>query len=196
MNGTLPDLVHVDQLDTARTLLHPIRLAVLRHLREPHTCAELAERLQMSPQRINNHLKALLDAALIRVVKRDQVRNLSRATYQAAGKVVWLSPKLARDPSVDDTTLRDRLSLDALLGMAEDVQTDVATLLSSSQAAPIPSLGLRVDVHLRSEAERAAFARDVLDALAPVVERYQGPEASPGSFCLNLMCYPQEPDHG
>ena len=193
---SVPDVVHVRELEQARALLHPIRVAVLQRLREPHTCADLAKALGMTAQRMNHHVKALVEAGLVRVVREERVRNLMRATYQAVGKVVWLSPSIARDPSIDERAERDRMSLHALLEMAETVQDEVAALLSRTSSAEVPSLGLNVEVHLRDEAHRKAFAKDVLDALAPVIRQYQGPAADAGPFRLTLMCYPEEAADG
>lgn len=196
MSEPLPDVLHIRELDQARALMHPLRVAVLQRLREPHTCAELASALSTTPQAMNHHVKALLEAGLVRVVREERVRNLVRAVYQAAGKVVWLSPSVARDPSLDEVAERDRLSLHSLLGMAESVQHDVAELLGSVGSAEVPSFGLRLEVHLPDEPTRKAFAEDVLAALEPVLDRYRGPKSAAGPFTLTLVCYPQEVSDG
>ncbi|MBX2800744.1 MAG: helix-turn-helix domain-containing protein [Myxococcales bacterium] len=196
MPTPLPDLLHVRELDQARVLLHPVRVAVLQRMREPTTVAELATALDMTPQRMNHHVKALLEAGLIEAVREERVRNFVRTSYRAKGKVVWLSPELARDPQAEAARERDALSLSALLTMAEEVQHDVGALLSRSHAEEVPSLGLRLEVHLADEEARRAFAQDVLDALAPVVERYQGPADAQGPFTLNVLCYPKEAPDG
>lgn len=187
----MQEVVEIQLLEHARTALNPVRIELLERLVEPQTCAELARDMGLTPQRLNNHLKELLKAKLIRVVRRRKVRNLVEATYQAVGKTYWLSPKLVRRSA--ETTRRDRLSLHSLLLTAEAIQDDVAALLDSSAQDEVPSLGFSVDLHLRSEDQRNAFTRDVLEALKPVVEKYQGPRAPRHEYKLRLVCYPSPP---
>ncbi|MEN0066893.1 MAG: helix-turn-helix domain-containing protein [Myxococcota bacterium] len=194
MSEPLPDVLHINELSQARALLHPLRVAALQRLREPMTCPQLAKALSTTSQAMNHHLKAMLEAGLIQVVREERVRNLVRAVYQAAGKVVWLSPRVALDPHLDEDAERDRLSLDGLLGMAEAVQHDVAKLLGTVGSEPVPSLGLRVEVNLADEPARKAFAADVLAALQPIVDRYQSTTGDP--FTLTLVCYPKEASDG
>ena len=196
MSEPLPDVLHIRELEQARALLHPLRVAALQRLREPHTVAELASALSVTPQAMNHHVKSLLEAGLVRVVREERVRNLVRAVYQAAGKVVWLSPSVARDPRLDEATERDRLSLDQLLGMAETVQHEVADLLGTVEREEVPSLGLRVELQLPDEGMRKAFASDVLAALKPVLDRYRGPEEGAEPYVVTLLCYPKEVNDG
>jgi DNA-binding transcriptional ArsR family regulator len=181
------EVVQIRELETARAALSELRVAILERLREPRTCAELAESLELSPQAVHHHLKELLRVGLIRIAKRRKVRNLTEAIYQAVGKAYWLSPQLVRAPA---TRERDDLSLHNLLGIAESMHEDVAALLDRSEEREVPSLGFTVDIRLRSEAERSAFANEVLAALKPVVERYQGKSAAAHPYKLRLVVYP------
>lgn len=185
------ELVPIRELQTARVLLNPIRIELVRLLREPKTCGELASALDLTPQRINNHLKALRDAGLVAVHSQRQVRNLIEATYQAEGKAYWLSPRLLRDEPTG-RELADQLSLHNLLVTAETVAEDVAVLLDRTPDVEVPSLGLTVEIALRDEGERKAFAADVLKTLRPVVEKYSV-DGGGTRFKLQLICYP-DPD--
>ena len=186
----MQEMVEIGRLEQAKVALHPARIELLERLVEPMTCAALAQQMGLSPQRVNNHLKELLKAKLIRVVKRRRVRNLVESTYQAVAKTYWLSPKLVRRRAED--TARDRLSLHSLLLTAETIHDDVAALLDRTSSDEVPSLGFSVDLHLRDEDHRNAFTRDVLEALKPVVEKYQGAR-SQNAYKLRLVCYPSPP---
>ncbi len=188
------ELVPIRELQTARVLLNPIRIELVRILREPKTCGELAAALDLTPQRVNNHLKALRDAGLVAVTRRRQVRNLIEATYQAAGKAYWISPGLLREDGPTGRELADQLSLHNLLVTAETITEDVAVLLDRTVGQEVPSLGLSVEVGLQDDAQRQAFAADVLAALRPVVERYSA-SAAGARFKLQLLCYPDPEDH-
>ena len=186
------ELLAIRSVEQARVLLNPIRIKLVELLREPRTCAELASALDLTPQRINNHLKALRDAGLVRIASRRQVRNLVEATYQAEGKAYWLSPRIVREDPPTDRALRDELSLHNLLVTAEEIQEDVAELLSRTDDEEVPSLGLSIEITLGSAESRNAFTREVLEALRPVVERYQEPQSNEGrGYKLQLLCYPE-----
>ncbi len=183
------EVVQIDELARAKVALHPIRIRLLAELAEPKTCAVLAQTLGMSQQRVNNHLKALLGVKLVRIAERRAVRNLIEATYQAEGKAYWLSPRLLRT-DLDARQFRDDLSLHNLLLRAEEVQQDVASLLDVTATQEIPSLGLSVELTLADDDARNRFTQDLLDAIAPVLARYEGPSSAATSFKLMLMCYP------
>ncbi len=188
----------IRELATARVLLNPIRIELVRLLHQPKTCSELASALKLTPQRVNNHLKALRDAGLVALHSQRKVRNLIEATYLAEGKAYWLSPRLLRDEPTG-RELADQLSLHNLLVTAETIGEDVAALLERTADEEVPSLGLTVEIALRDDAQREAFAADVLQALRPVVERYSV-DGGGVRFKLQLVCYPdpqgQAPDQG
>ena len=180
-------IAEICELETARAALHPARVEILDRLREPLTCAELADALGQSPQFVNNHVKLLLERGLVTVVRKRRVKNFTEATYQAVAKVFVLSPWLVRP---DIARERDELSLHNLLATASSIQQDVTALLQRTEDEEVPSLAFDVDIHLRCAEERAAFARDALAALRPVVERYQGEAAPEHAYRFRLVCYP------
>lgn len=181
------EISEIDEIETARIALHPTRVELLQRLRTPQTCAALAQALHQSPQRVNHHLKELLAAGLIRVARRRRVKNFLESTYEAVAKAYWLSPRLVRPSSARD---RDDASLHHLLTTAEAIHADVAALLQRTDEKEVPSLGFDVDLRLGSEGERQAFARDVLEAIRPVIERYQGTTSPDHAYKLRLVCYP------
>lgn len=189
------ELVPIRELSTAKVLLNPIRIELVRRLRQPCTCAELSAQMGLSAQRIGNHLKALRDAGLVSVTKSRRVRNLIEATYQAEGKAYWLSPKLLREAPTG-RELAEQLSLHNLLVTAETVVEDVAQLLERTGDEEVPSLGLSIEIALNSDSDRQAFAAEVLQTLRPVVERYSV-DGGGTRFKLQLICYPDpESDSG
>ena len=153
--AAMKELVRITTLERAQRLLHPLRVELLRRLAEPRTCAELAADLKYSQQRVNHHLKELRQADLIRIHHTRRVRNLLEATYIATAKAYWISPRLLRDPSLTAKGLRDQLSLNNLLVLAEAVQEEVGDLLEHADAGEeIPSFGLQLDISLRDDDER------------------------------------------
>jgi len=180
------DVVYLDEIEQAETLLKPQRIEVLRQLAEPRSCTEVAAKLDQTPQRVYYHVKRLLDASLVSKVSERRVRGIHEGIYQATGRSYWLSPRLVGRIGLRQA--RDRLSLGHLLDLMEDVQADVAALdLSRSD---LPSIGVSGDIRVRPE-QRAAFLDELQHLLRDLFTRYGGAEGD--AFRLALACYPNLP---
>ncbi|MEV5448219.1 helix-turn-helix domain-containing protein, partial [Streptomyces sp. NPDC052644] len=88
------DVLYLEQIEQAETLLKPQRVDVLRQLAEPRTCTEVAARLEQSPQRVYYHVKQLAAAGLVKQVASRKVRGISEGIWQAVARSYWLSPRL------------------------------------------------------------------------------------------------------
>ena len=99
-----------------------------------------------------------------------------------------MSPRLLREEPTG-RELADQLSLHNLLVTAETITEDVAILLDRTADEEVPSLGLTIEISLSSEADRQAFAADLLQALRPVVERYSTDDGTQ-RFKLQIVAYP------
>ena len=135
------------------------------------------------------------------MVKKTPKRHLIEKTYMAAAKTFWLSPQLTSLLEDDREKLQERLSLHNLLRMSEELQQDAADLLGKVEdSSQVPSIGVSVEIRLRSEQERKQFTREYLRLMHSLLERYQGP-ADPGqTYKAMLVCYPadlhsEEPKH-
>jgi len=182
------DVVYLDQIEQAETLLKPQRIEVLRHLAEPRSCTQVAAELDQTPQRVYYHVKRLLDASLVNKVSERRVRGIHEGIYQATGRSYWLSPRLVGRIGLRQA--RDRLSLGHLLDLMEDVQADVAALDLSRP--DLPSIGVSGDIRVRPE-QRAAFLDELQHLLRDLFTRYGGADGDP--FRLALACYPNPPHH-
>jgi len=184
----------IKSLEVAKVLMNPVRIAILELLREPMTCAEIATRLEMSQQRIHNHIKELRNSNLVQIASTRQKRNLLEAVYQSSGKLFWLSPEITRSTHTNLKELQESLSLHNLLVMSEKLSTDAAYLLDNVGDEEIPSLGITADIFLESEDTREKFAKDYLKLMHQLLEKYQSPPESSNSsekFTAMLICYPQ-----
>jgi DNA-binding transcriptional ArsR family regulator len=179
------DVLYLEQIEQAETLLKPQRVEVLRQLAEPHTCTEIAAELGQTPQRVYYHVKRLVDAGLVELVSERRVRGITEGTYQAAARSYWLSPRLVGRLGLRRT--QDELSLGYLLDLMEEVQADVAAL--DRQAPELPSIGVSGEIRVRPE-ERQQFMDDLRTALQGLFTRYGGAEGD--AFKLAVACYPKE----
>jgi DNA-binding transcriptional ArsR family regulator len=179
------DVLYLERLEQAETLLKPQRVEVLRQLAEPRTCAEVAAALGQTPQRVYYHVKRLVEAGLVELVSERRVRGITEGTYQAGARSYWLSPGLVGRLGL--RRARDELSLGYLLDLMEEVQAEVAALDRS--APELPSIGVSGEIRVRPQ-DRQAFLDDLRQTLQELFTRYGGAEGD--AFKLAVACYPKE----
>jgi DNA-binding transcriptional ArsR family regulator len=179
------DVLYLERLEQAETLLKPQRVEVLRQLAEPRTCAEVAAALGQTPQRVYYHVKRLVEAGLVELVSERRVRGITEGTYQAGARSYWLSPALVGRLGL--RRVRDELSLGYLLDLMEEVQAEVAALDRS--APELPSIGVSGEIRVRPQ-DRQAFLDDLRNTLQDLFTRYGGAEGD--AFKLAVACYPKE----
>ena len=197
------DLLYLERVDQAETLLKPQRIEVLRQLAEPRSCTEVAARLDQTQQRGYYHVKRLVEHGLVAQVAERRVRGIAEGVYQAAARAYWLSPRLVG--RIAQRQRRDEASLGYLLDLMEEVQSDVAALhtRAARQAtqlpdeagageSELPSLGVCGEIRVRPE-QRPQFMADLKAALQDLFTRYGGAEGD--AFKLAVACYPDRPDH-
>ena len=178
------DVLYLEQIEQAETLLKPQRVEVLRQLAEPRTCTEVAARLGQTPQRVYYHVKRLVDAGLVDQVAERKVRGIHEGIYQAGARSYWLSPRLVGRIGLRKT--QDELSLGYLLNLMEEVQADIAGL--DRTAPELPSIGVSGEIHVPPE-RRQEFLNDLQTTLQDLFTRYGGAEGD--AFKLAVACYPK-----
>jgi DNA-binding transcriptional ArsR family regulator len=181
----MKDVLYLEHIEQAETLLKPQRIEVLRQLAEPRTCTDVATRLDQTPQRVYYHVKRLVEAGLVDQVSERRVRGIHEGIYQATARSYWLSPRLVgrigglRRP-------QDELSLGYLLDLMEEVQADIAAL--DRTTPELPSVGVSGEIRVPPE-RRQEFLNDLQSALQDLFTRYGGAEGD--AFKLAVACYPK-----
>jgi DNA-binding transcriptional ArsR family regulator len=204
------DLLYLERVEQAETLLKPQRIEVLRQLAEPRSCTEVAGRLDHTQQRVYYHVKRLVEHGLVTQVAERRVRGINEGVYQATARAYWLSPGLVG--RIGQRQQRDEASLGYLLDLMEEVQSDVAALHSRAaqhaeaphEQSPrraagrragepdadepdLPSLGVSGAIRVRPD-RRPEFMADLKAALQDLFTRYGGAEGD--AFRLAVACYP------
>jgi DNA-binding transcriptional ArsR family regulator len=183
----------LDQVGQVSALFKPLRIELLAMLDEPRTCGQLAQAFQSSPQKIYYHLKVLEGAGLVKKVSEKRVRGIMEGYYQAAADSYWLSPQLV-DQLGGERGSKDQLSIGYLLGLAEQLQREVAPLLKAK--GEIPSLGISAQIRLRDGTERASFLDELQEVVGGLAEKYGSSDSTEENvingddFRLVLACYP------
>jgi DNA-binding transcriptional ArsR family regulator len=190
------DLLYLERVEQAETLLKPHRIEVLRQLAEPRSCTEVAGRLDQTQQRVYYHVKQLVEHGLVTRVAERRVRGINEGVYQATARAYWVSPRLVG--RIGQRQQRDEASLGFLLDLMEEVQSDVAALhaqAASRAARPadeseLPSLGVSGEIRVRPE-RRPEFLADLKTALQDLFTKYGGAEGD--AFKLAVALYPERP---
>ena len=166
----MQDMLYIEEVEQAASLLKPRRLDILKHLGEPRSCLELAEMLGDTPQKIYYHVKALEQAGLVDKVSERRVRGILEGFYQARARSYWLAPSLVGHIGARQRS-QEQASLGFLLGLAEQLQTEVGHL-AQTQEADVHSLGLAAQIELRDPQQRGAFMRDLQQSIQELARKY------------------------
>ena len=161
-----PDQLHV--------LAHPIRLRILEMLREPLSAAALARSLADARQKVNYHLKELERAGLVRRVGERRAGNFLESLYQAVARTFVVSPRVAWGSPRRLKAFGAQLSLRTLVTLGESLQRDAAVLLDRAafDGEEISSASVEGEVHFADKDDRAAFMKEYLAAVGPLLKRY------------------------
>jgi hypothetical protein len=105
-----------------------------------------------------------------------------------------LSPDALGPAAADPAQTADRLSAGYLLALGARAIREVGTMLKSANAAgkKLPTLSIDTEIRFRSAAERAAFTRDLAEAVATLGARYHDESARGGRWSrLVVLAHPR-----
>lgn len=197
--GALSALQPVDEAGKAELLLHPLRQKVLSQAREPSTAAEIARRIGLPPQKVNYHVRTLVDAGFLQPAGEGLKRNLVEKRYRASARAYLLLPQVLGEMSAGALSDADRFSATYLLQLSALLQQELAASLDPSKSAgeSLPTLSLEAEVRFASSEQRAAFADALREAVTRVIRHHTAPafdaegESRPGrGYRLVVGCYP------
>lgn len=170
--------------------------------RRPMSTVEMAERLDEPRQRIGYHVRQLVDAGLLEDVEVSRRGAMIDKRYRASAAAYVLAPDLLGPLAARVESSADRESVTHLLGAVNEVQSDLARVLSVRGAAGerLPTLTVSTRIRFRHARERTAFANALTAALTDVIGRHSSPfvqndgAADAGEpFRLTLTLHPTEP---
>lgn len=172
MGRPVQSLASITDPKVAAHLLDPLRARILALAREPLSASQLAERVGLSRQRVNYHVKQLKNVGLLREAGRRDRRNLTEVLYAASASRYLVDPEalgaLAPEPGAE------KGGAEHLAALAARTQSEVGRLLADAEGAGRRAGVIALDVEARIGAgpERDAFARALDAAVSSVVERF------------------------
>jgi DNA-binding transcriptional ArsR family regulator len=161
--------------------LEPVRSRLLAELSEPASAATLAARLGIPRQKVNYHLRALEQHELVRVSDTRRWGGLTERLLVASAASYVVSPAALGPVAADPGRTTDRLSAGYLIALAARIVREVKALLERAQQSEkrLATLSLDTEIRFRSADERAAFSRELTEAIATLAARYHD-ASSPG----------------
>jgi DNA-binding transcriptional ArsR family regulator len=185
----------VDDRSRAAALLRGPRLRVVEALAErADSAAGLAGRLGVPRQTLNYHLRQLEGVGLLELVEERRKGNCVERVLRPAAAAFVISPTALGALAADPDRISDRFSAAYLLARAARLVRDLAVL--ARRAPTAPTLSLETEIRFASAADRAAFARELGDAVERLVATYHDDAAPRGRRFVLLAAVHPVPQKG
>lgn len=193
------DIQVIDDPAAATVVLEPIRSRLLAELAAPASAATVATRVGLARQKINYHLRALEAHGLVRLAEERKWGGLTERLLVATAASYVVSPSALGQVSVDPNREVDRLSASYLIALGARVIREVGDLVRRANATGkrLATLAVDTEVRFRSATDRAAFSKELTEAIAKLVSQYHHDSAPAGrAHRLVVVAHPvpQKPE--
>src|SRR3954469_16956133 len=172
----------------ATVAMEPMRSRLLSELAAPASAATLGARVGLARQKVNYHLRALEAHGLVQLAEERTWGGLTERLLVATATSYVVSPSAMGPVAVDPDREVDRLSASYLIALGARVIREVGDLVRRARAANkrLATLAVDTEVRFRSASDRAAFSRELTEAVATLVSRYHD-ESAPGGRLHRLV---------
>jgi DNA-binding transcriptional ArsR family regulator len=176
------DVAVIDDPAAAEASLDPMRARLLAALAEPGSATTLAARAGVSRQRLNYHLRELERHGLIELVEERRKGNCTERVLRATAASYVISPAAFAAVAPDPARSPDKVSAYWMLALAGQLVRDVGDLIAGASKAgkSVATFAIDSEVRFASAAARAAFAKELGEAVGELVERYHDGSAEGG----------------
>jgi DNA-binding transcriptional ArsR family regulator len=166
----------------AAVALDPIRCRLLAELATPASAATLAAQVGLSRQKVNYHLNALESHGLVQLAEQRKWGGLTERLLVASAASYVVSPSAMGRVAVDPSREADRLSASYLIALGARIIRELSGLVRRAEESGkrLATLAIDTEVRFRSPTERAAFSRELADAVATLVAKYHDDAAPDG----------------
>jgi DNA-binding transcriptional ArsR family regulator len=177
--------------------VEPARARLLAELGQPASAAALAERLGLSRQKVNYHLRALEEHGLVREAETKRWGGITERRMLATANAYLVSPAALGPAAADPTRTNDRLSASYLLALAARAVQEVGTLVkkAAQTGQRLATLSIATDIRFANAEQRAAFSQELAATVAALAARYHDPSAPGGRWHrIVAVAYPSSGD--
>jgi DNA-binding transcriptional ArsR family regulator len=190
------DVEVIEDPAAAAIVVEPIKSRILASLAEPASAATLASRLRIPRQKVNYHLRSLEDYGLVHISEERLWGGLTERVMVASAASYVVSPAALGPVAADPERGADRLSASYLIALAARIVREVSGLTRRAREArkALATLAIDTEIRFRSAADRAAFTKDLTEAVTTLVSRYHD-ETTPGGRAhrLVIVAHPAPP---
>ena len=163
----------VDDRERAEVLLHPLRLRILESARDPGSAAELARRLDETPQKVNYHVRRLAEHGFLEVVEERRVGHVVETVWRAGASFYVLGTALLGGlaPPVEGPGAGTAVRW---LGIQARAEAELAPQLrrAAESGGVVPAFTLDEEFRFETPEQRATFARAIRDLFRAAVSKY------------------------
>jgi DNA-binding transcriptional ArsR family regulator len=162
----------------AEVSLHPVRARMLAELADGGTATGVAERLGLTRQKANYHLRALEANGLVELVEERRKRNTTERVMRATAGSYVISPAALSAVAPDPDRAPDQLSARWLLALAGRMVQELGVLIGRSKAArqPLASFGVDAEIAFADAKARAAFVAELSENLERLIAAHHSGE--------------------
>ena len=190
----MDDLRVLDDAAAVEVALNPVRASILEALSEPGSAASVAERVGLTRQKANYHLKALAAHGLVEPVGERTWGGITERYLQRTARQLVVAPDVLPGNGPDPREVADRLSAGYLVAVSARTVSEVGSITRGAPSGTrVPTLTLDTVIGFSSPEDRAAFAAELQTAVADLVSRYHHDDGRPHR--LTVSCYPR-PEEG
>ena len=145
----------------AAEVLQPLRLEILQLAREPASASEISQRLGLSRQRVNYHVRILARSGFLRRAGRRRRRNMIEQRYVASARAFLLSPELLGGVGADWRRVEDAAGAGYLLALNCQMGSDLVRVWreSGKTGKRASTLSLKSQFRFESSEQRERFER-------------------------------------
>jgi DNA-binding transcriptional ArsR family regulator len=182
------DIQVIDDPAAATVALEPTRSRLLSELASPASAATLAARVGLGRQKVNYHLHALEAHGLVRLAEERKWGGLTERLLVATAASYVVSPSALGPIAVDPDREVDRLSASYLIALGARVVREVGDLVrrATETHKRLATLAVDTEVRFKSPTERAAFTKELTEAIATLVAKYHD-ASTPGGRAHRLV---------
>jgi DNA-binding transcriptional ArsR family regulator len=182
------DIQVIDDPAAATVALEPVRSRLPSELAAPASAATLATRVGLARQKVNYHLRALETHGLVELAEERRWGGLTERLLVATATSYVVNPSAMGPVAADPKREVDRLSASYLIALGARVIREVGDLVRRAKAADkrLATLAVDAEVRFRSATDRAAFSRELTEAVATLVSKYHD-ESAPGGRAHRLV---------
>jgi len=187
------DLEVLDRPDAAALALDPVKSRILAALTTPGSAASLADRVGLSRQKVNYHLRVLEEHQLVEPVEERRWGGIKERMMVATAASYVVSPAALGPIATDPERNTDRLSASYLIALAARIVREVGELWHRARKSDkrLATLSLDTVLYFKSPADRAAFTNELTTTITALSARYHD-EGAPGArpHRLVIASYP------